>query len=105
MDRLKPSESHGRSDPVRDDQNVDEKKYEELAIPEANAIVDPRAVMVHVENAAIARGTMMATLGFEDVAHQAVTASFVLRVTKMEAPEDWNLTRIGCHTLNEWPDQ
>ena len=90
---------------ARFNEDVDEEEHEELAVPEANTIVDPRAVMVHVEDAAIAGGTMMATLRLENVAHQTVTASFVLRITEMEAPEDGYLTWISRHALNERPDE
>jgi len=48
---------------------------------------------------------MMATLWLENVAHEAVTASFVLWVTEMEAPEDRYLAWICCHALNEGPDK
>ena len=104
MNRLEPRKTHRHSDHVSYDEDVDEEKYEELAVPEANAIVDPGAVMVHVENAAIARGTMMAALRLEYVAHQTVTASFVLWITEVEAPEDGYLTWISRHALNERPD-
>ena len=45
----------------------------------------------------------MAAFRLEDVAHQAVTSTLVLRVTKMEAPEHWNLAWIGSHRLDEGP--
>ena len=48
---------------------------------------------------------MMAALWLENVAHETVTASLILWVTEMEAPEDWNLSRVCCHALNERPDQ
>jgi len=48
---------------------------------------------------------MMAAFWLENVAHKAVTASFVLWITEMEAPEDGHLTRISCHTLNEGPHE
>jgi hypothetical protein len=57
--------------------------------------------MVHVENAPVAGGAMMAALRLENIAHQAVTTSFVLRVTEMEAPKDWHLSRICSHRLHE----
>ena len=47
----------------------------------------------------------MATLRFKDVAHQAVTSTLVFRVTQMESPKDWDLSRIGSHRLYETPYQ
>ena len=53
--------------------------------------------MVHVEDAPVARGAVMAALWLKDVAHEAVTASLVLRVTQVEAPEDGDLPRVSRH--------
>ena len=61
--------------------------------------------MVHVENTTIAGGAMMAALWLENIAHETVTASLVLWVTEMEAPEYWYLSWVSCHALNEGPDQ
>ena len=61
--------------------------------------------MVHVEDAAIARGAMMASLRLEDVAHEAIAATLVLWVTIVLAPEDGHLARICRHALNEGPDE
>jgi len=57
--------------------------------------------MVHVKNAPVAGRAMMAALWLENIAHQAVTTSFVLRVTEMEAPKDWHLSGICRHRLHE----
>lgn len=40
-----------------------------LPVPKANAVVDPRTVVVHVEHAPIAGGTVVASLGFEHIAY------------------------------------
>ena len=47
----------------------------------------------------------MAAFRLEDVAHEAVTSTLVLRVTKMEAPEHWNLSWIRRHRLYKAPHQ
>jgi hypothetical protein len=57
--------------------------------------------MVHIEYASIASRAMMASLWLENVAHQAISSPFVFVITKMEAPEDWDLTRISGHRLEE----
>ena len=48
---------------------------------------------------------MMATLWLENVAHQTIASSLVLRVTKIEAPENRYLAWICCHCLKEAPDE
>jgi len=53
--------------------------------------------MVHVENASVASGAVMASLWFENIAHQAVTTSLILIVSQMEAPEHGHLPGISSH--------
>ena len=97
LDRLKPGEGHSDGNEVGDDQHVDEKEDEEFAIPETDAVVDPRAVVIHVEDTPVAATAVMAPLWLENIAHEAITASFVLRVAQMEAPEDGHLPRVSGH--------
>ena len=47
----------------------------------------------------------MAPLWLEDVAHEAVSAALVLRVTQVEAPENGHLSRVCRHALYERPDE
>ena len=49
-------------------------------VPSADAVVDPGTVMVHVENAPVASRAMVASLRLEDVAHQAIATTLVLRI-------------------------
>lgn len=88
---------------VRDKQHVNEKKEELLAIPEADTVVNPRTVMVHIEHASVARRAVVATLWLEHVAHEAVATALVFVVTQMEAPEDRHLAWVGRHRLEERP--
>jgi len=53
-DAIEPGGEHGENVEVCHDENVDKQKDEELAVPEANTVVDPGAMMVHVEHAAVA---------------------------------------------------
>ena len=46
----------------------------------------------------------MATLRLEYVTHQAITTSFILRISKVEAPKDRHLAWISRHGLNERPN-
>ncbi len=45
--------------------DVDEKEDEVLAVPESNAVVDPGAVVVHVDHTAVADRAVMAALRLE----------------------------------------
>jgi hypothetical protein len=65
--------------------HVEQEQQEVLPIPEADAVVDPGAVVVHVEHATIAGRTVVAPLWFENIAHQTVPSSLVLRVSVVEA--------------------
>ena len=55
LDTFNPRNRHGCTDKIGDDEDVDQQKYEEFAIPEADAIVNPGAMMVHVEHASVTR--------------------------------------------------
>ena len=61
--------------------------------------------MVHIEHTPIATRAMMASFRFEYVTHQTVSTALILRVTQVEAPEDWNLTWVSGHRLDEGPDE
>ena len=60
--------------------------------------------MVHVQHTAIARGAVVAAFWLENIAHKTVSTTFVLRISKMEAPEDRHLAGISRHSLNERPN-
>ena len=49
LNTLKPGIAHRDGDEVGDDENVNEEQDEEFTVPEANTVVDPWAVMVHVK--------------------------------------------------------
>ena len=61
--------------------------------------------MVHVEHTAVAARAVMASLGFEYVAHQAISTALVLWIAEVEAPEDRNLSGVSRHGLNEGPNE
>ena len=62
-----------------------------------DTVIDPGAVMVHVQHTSIAGGAVMAAFRLEYVAHETVSTTLILRVTQMESPEDRHLTWIGRH--------
>lgn len=66
--------------------DVEEHLEEEFTVLEANAIVDPWAMMVHVEDASIACGAVVAAFGFEDVADEAEATTFLVGIVEEETP-------------------
>ena len=90
---------------VGGEMDVGEQKHEVFAIPEANAVVHPRAVVVHVDHAAVAHRTVVAALRLEQVAHQTIPLAFFLTVVDVEAPVGRHLPRVGHHHLHEAPEE
>ena len=97
LDALEPGVSHSHDDEVSDNKHVDQQENEKFAIPKSDTVIDPGAVMVHVQHTSIAGGAVMAAFGLEYVAHETVSTTLVLWVTQMESPEDRHLTWIGRH--------
>jgi hypothetical protein len=96
---------HGGDVEVRNYEHVDQQQDEELTVPKADAVVDPRAVVVHVQHATVARRAVMAPLWFKDIAHQTIPSSLVLRVAQVKAPKHRHLPRVCRHCLHEGPYQ
>ena len=92
---------HEGTSSVGDKKHIYEEEEELLAIPKANAVVNPRTVVVHVEHASVARRTVMATLWLEHIAHEAVATSLVFVVTQVETPKYWHLAWVSRHRLEE----
>ena len=85
-----------------------------LSVPEADAVVDPGTVVVHVEHTPVAGRAVVAPLRLEHIAHQAVPPPLVLIVPLMESlklmmrggkeyPENGDLARVSEHCLAEAP--
>jgi hypothetical protein len=92
---------HGCRYEIGGQEDINKKKHEIFAVPEANAVVNPGAVMVHVENATIAGRAVMASLRLEHVAHQAVASALIFSVAQVESPENRHLSRVCGHRLEE----
>jgi len=75
--------------------DVKQQLDEELPVVEANTIVDPRAMMVHVEDAPVANAAVMHAVRLPDIAHLAISSTLGF-VTHVEAPVRRYQTRI-CH--------
>lgn len=61
--------------------------------------------MIHVQHAPIAGRAVMASFRLKYVAHEAVSSAFILWITQVEAPEDWDLPWIRRHRLDKGPDK
>jgi len=61
--------------------------------------------MVHVQHTSVACRAVMASFRLKNIAHQAVSPSFILRVTQVEPPENRDLARVREHGLEEGPHQ
>ena len=94
---------HGHQHIVGREKDVNEEQHEVLAVPEAHTVVDPRAVMVHVEHTSVAHRAVVTSLWLEHVAHQAIPSAFVLWVAQVKAPENGDLPRVSSHGLDERP--
>jgi len=53
VDTLKPVVKESNDHEIRAQENVDQKQHEKFTVPKANAIINPRAVMVHVKYTSI----------------------------------------------------
>lgn len=81
LDTRKPVIKQRSYNEVSGNEHIYEQQHKEFAVPESNAVVDPGAVMVHVQDTPITGRAVMASLRLENVAHQAVPPSFILRVS------------------------
>jgi hypothetical protein len=96
---------HGRQHIVGSEKDINKQQHEILAVPEAHTVVDPRAVMVHVEHTSVAHRAMVTSLWLEHVAHQAIPPTLVLWVSQVKAPENGDLPRVSSHGLDERPQK
>jgi hypothetical protein len=75
--------------------DIEQELDEELSVVEANTIVDPWAMVVHVENATVADTAMMCTVGLPNIAHFTIPPSLSL-ITHVKAPI-WRHHTWICH--------
>lgn len=68
------------------EKEVEQELHEELPVVEANAVIDPRTVMVHIEHTDVADWAVMASLRLEGVTDQAISFTFRVLVSDVEAP-------------------
>ena len=54
LNGIEPAWEHGHDDIVCQNKHIHEEKKEELSIPEADTVINPWTMMVHVEDASIA---------------------------------------------------
>lgn len=65
--------------------SICKQEQEELSVIETYTIIQPWAMMVHIQYTPIASRAMMASFGFENVADKAVSSSFVIRIIQKES--------------------
>jgi len=75
--------------------HIKQELHEKLPIVEAHAVVDPRAVVIHIQDASVANAAVVATVRLPNIAHFAVPPSLRL-VPHVETPIWWYNTWI-CH--------
>jgi hypothetical protein len=75
--------------------NVKQKLEEELSIVEADTIIDPRTVVIHVEDASIAYATVVCAIRLPYVAHLAIPPSLRF-IAHVKAPV-WRYNSWICH--------
>ena len=51
VNAIEPCMSHREDYEVCDNENIDKKQYEEFAVPKADTVINPRAVVIHIEYA------------------------------------------------------
>ena len=104
LNGVEPAWEHGHNDIICQNKYIHEEQEEEFAIPEADTVINPRTMMVHIENTSIAGGTVMAAFWLKDIAHQAVSTSLVFRISPLHTPVRLHLSRICCHRHYEGPN-
>jgi len=85
----------GEDDDDQEAVRIQQELHEELSVVEADAIVDPWAMVIHVENATVANTAMVSSIWLPYIAHLAVTPPLCL-ITHVEAPIGRHNTWI-CH--------
>jgi len=70
--------------------NVDitEQLDEKFSVVESNAVVNPRTMMVHIQDATVADAAVMCSVRLPDIAHLAIPSSFCF-VSHVESPIFW----------------
>ena len=63
---------------------VEQDQQEEFSIMESYAIINPGAVMIHIQNASVTHRAMMASLRFKYMTNQAISPLFDLDIIQME---------------------
>ena len=87
------------------DENISQKQQEVLSIVEADAVVDPRTMMIHVQDALFTGWTVMTSFRLKKIAHQTVSSSSPFWISNSESPIDRYLPWISKHCLEEWPNK
>lgn len=83
---------------------VDQELDEIFAVVKADAVVDPWAVVIHVQHASATGGAVVRSVGFPHVADFAVSAAFVF-VAHVESPVGGDAPRVRAHRFEEGAEE
>jgi hypothetical protein len=67
------------------DEGVEDEQEEELSVFKTDAVVDPRAVMIHIQDTSVADGAMVASFRFEYMADETISPFLDFCVIQVEA--------------------
>ena len=97
--------THGHFNHDSDGLRIYQGEHKMLPVPKTDAIVEPEAVVVHVEHAPVTRRAVVAPFRLKHVTHEAVATFLLSPLAILEAPEGWNLSGITHCCLVIRPNQ
>jgi len=78
--------------------DIEQQLYEKLPVVEADTIVDPWAMVIHIKDAAVANTAVVCAVRLPHIAHLAVPPALCL-IAHVKAPIRWYKTRIRHDAL------
>ena len=72
---------------VDQDVPINQQQQEELPVPKPDAIIDPRAVVVHIQHAPVASRAVMAPVRLKNIANEAIPSPLSLIIIQVKAPK------------------
>ena len=95
-----------RQDKGQVDAAVEHEQHEELPVPEAHAVTDPRAVVIHVEVTLFTGRAVVRPLWLESVTdHAVLPGNLVIFGLLNHVPERVHFAGVRDHTHRQRPKQ
>lgn len=82
---------------------IEEQKYKIFSVPKPNAIINPGAVVVHIQNSSVSAAAVMSTLRFKNITYKAVSLASAYWISLPKPPKGRNFSWICEHGLKESP--